>query len=61
MSVAEGQCKHPPTRLYSYWAADDDGVPDSVLVISCLDCHEILKGRALTTEETREPKETCHE
>lgn len=47
-------CKHPPTRLYSYWACGDDGTPRSVLVVSCLECRTVLTGRALTTDEFNE-------
>lgn len=44
-------CKHPPARLYSWWATGDDGIPDSVLVIVCLDCHVTLQGAITRTPE----------
>ena len=39
-------CKHPPTRLYSWWACGDDGSERSVLCIACCACGKVLKGAA---------------
>ena len=55
--VSRMQCEHPPIRLHSYWACGDDGTPRTVLVVSCLDCHAILHGRALTAEKFDERNE----
>lgn len=39
-------CKHPPARLYSWWACGDDGPERSVLCIACCACGKVLKGAA---------------
>lgn len=39
-------CKHPPARLYSWWACDDAGNDRAMLVVACRDCKAILRGAA---------------
>lgn len=39
------QCKHPPHRLYSWWAKDGRG-ERTILCVVCLECKKVLKGGA---------------
>jgi hypothetical protein len=42
-SVDSLSCKHPPERLYC-WYAYDCYAPNGDLCVACLDCHKVLKG-----------------
>lgn len=46
-------CKHPPHRLYAWYAADAAIYKDDGLVVVCLECREILKGAAKSPSEIR--------
>lgn len=38
------RCKHPPYRLYSWWANDCRIKGGIVLCVACCDCGNVLKG-----------------
>ena len=40
------KCKHPPNRLYSWFASDITKPDGSSLVVVCCACGKILKGGA---------------
>ncbi len=40
------KCKHPPNRLYAWWARDDRLPGNKILCVVCFECNEILRGDA---------------
>jgi hypothetical protein len=37
-------CKHPPTRLYSWYAYNGETNKNDILVVCCCDCGTVLTG-----------------
>lgn len=37
-------CKHPPHRLYSWWAFNHLTGKNDILCVGCCECGKVLKG-----------------